>query len=60
MHNESRSSLSDSFVYGNKPPKAAPATISRVHILPAENGTSGRNLANTINLFFPLEIEVNI
>jgi hypothetical protein len=51
MQNESRSSLSDSFVYGNKP-KAAPATKLRVDIFP-ENGTSGFNPGNTIKFVIP-------
>jgi hypothetical protein len=51
MQNESRSSLSDSFVCGNKP-KATPATKSRVHIFP-ENGTSGVNNGNTIKFVIP-------
>ena len=51
MQNESRSSLSDSFVYGNKP-VAAPATKNRVHIY-LEKGSSGFNPGNTIKFVIP-------
>jgi hypothetical protein len=48
---EVRSSLSDSFVYVNKP-RAAPATKSRVHIYPV-NGSSGFSPGNTIKFVLP-------
>jgi hypothetical protein len=48
---EVRSSISDSFVYGDKP-AAAPATKNRVHIYP-ENGSSGLGLGNTIKMVLP-------
>jgi hypothetical protein len=48
---EVRSSLSDSFVYGNKH-VAAPAAKSGVHIYP-ENGSSGFNPGNTIKFVIP-------
>jgi hypothetical protein len=47
-----RSSLSDAFVYGNKP-RAAPATKSRVHIYPENCGSSGFAPANNIHIVMP-------
>jgi hypothetical protein len=47
-----RSSLSDAFVYGNKP-RAAPATKSRVHIYAENGGSSGFAPGNTIRIVIP-------
>ena len=52
MQSTARSSLSDAFVYGNKP-RAAPATKSRVHIYPENGGSSGFAPGNTIRLVVP-------
>jgi hypothetical protein len=47
-----RSSLSDAFVYGNKP-RPAPATKSPVLIYPEHGGSSGFAPGNTIRLVVP-------